>query len=158
MRRTLLFRTVAVLLPVLHFLLHVGLGMGGWAPDLLTVGVLLLARELRTGWAAGIGFAFGLMEDAFSILAFGANTMALTLVGILGARSRDLFVGESVLFLGSYFALGTWLRYALHWLFAGEEVRGPAASVLLIDAPIAAVYAALVGVALLLLAGAWRRE
>jgi len=157
-RRSLLFWVVVLLLPLAHFFLHVGFGLGGWAPDLLTVGLLLLAREVRTGTAAGIGFGFGLLEDAFSILAFGANTLALTLVGIAGARSRDLFVGESLLFLVSYLALGTWLRFTLHWLFAGEGVRGPAMEVLVLQAPVAALYAAGVGVLILLMTGAWRES
>ncbi len=156
MRGGILFWGVVLLLPVIHFFLHVGFGIGGWAPDLLTVGLLLVAREVRTGTAAGVGFGLGLMEDAFSILAFGANTLALTLVGIAGARSRDLFLGESLVFLFSYLALGTWLRVALHWILAGEAVRGPAVEVLAIQGPVGALYAAGVGVLILLMTGAWR--
>jgi rod shape-determining protein MreD len=152
------FWGVALLLPVLHFLLHVGLGVGAWAPDLLTVGLLVTARQVRTGTAAGVGFALGLLEDALSILSFGANTMALTLVGILGARSRELFVGESVAFLASYLALGTWLRGAIHWLLTQESPREEAVRVLLVQAPAAAAYAAVVGTLLLLVTGVWTRE
>ncbi len=158
MRRPLLFWGIVVTLPLLHFLLHVGFGLGMGAPDLLVVGLLLMAREVRTGTAAGMGFAFGLLEDAFSILSFGANALSLTLVGILGARSRDLFVGETTTFLVSYLVLGTWLRFALHWLFSGEETRGEAVRVLLIQAPVAALYAAAVGIVLLLATGAWQGE
>ncbi len=158
MNRSLVLWGVAFLLPILHFLLHVGFGLGARAPDLLTVGLLVLARELRTGAAAGAGFTLGLLEDAFSILAFGANAVVLTVVGILGSRSRDLFVGDSLVFLASYLALGTWVRFALHWVVAGEEVRGDATRVLLLEAPVAGVYAAAVGMALLLVTGAWVRE
>jgi cell shape-determining protein MreD len=156
MRRSPIFWVLAVLLPVLHFLLYVGLGIGIWAPDLLTVALLLLAREVRTSTAAAIGFFFGLLEDAFSILAFGANTLTMTLLGILGSRSRDLFLGESVVFFLSYLAVGTWLRFAIHWALAGEEVRGPAGRVLLLQGPVAALYAAGVGVLFLLLTGTVR--
>jgi len=143
----------------LHFLLHVGFGLGAWAPDLLTVGLLVLAREVRVGVAAGVGFAFGLLEDAFSILAFGANAVALTVVGILGTRSRDLFVGESLTFLVSYLGLGTWLRFALQWLVGGEGgPRPPAGQTLLVQAPLAALYAAGVGILLLRVMGAWSAE
>jgi rod shape-determining protein MreD len=119
----------------------------------------MLAREVRIGVAAGVGFAFGLLEDAFSILAFGANAVALTVVGILGARSRDLFVGESLTFLISYLALGTWLRFALQWLLGGDGgPRPPAGQALLLQAPVAALYAAGVGVVLLRVMGAWSGE
>jgi rod shape-determining protein MreD len=158
MRRSLGFWGVALLLPVLHFLMQVGFGLGAAAPDLLTVALLILAREVRTGWAAGIGLFFGLLEDAFSVLAFGANAMAMSLVGILGARSRDLFMGESLRFLASYLVVGTWLRHGLHWLFAGEVVRAGAVRTLLVDAPAAALYAAVVGMVILLGTGAWQRE
>ena len=153
MSRLLFLWTIALFLPAAHFFLQVGLGAGIWAPDLLTVALLLVAREVRTGKAAAIGFCFGLLEDAFSILAFGANTLTLTLLGILGARSRDLFVGESAGFFLGDLALGSWLRYALHWIFAGETVRGGAGEVLLVQGPVAALYAAGAGVVFLFLTG-----
>ncbi|MEX0935762.1 MAG: rod shape-determining protein MreD [Gemmatimonadota bacterium] len=158
MTRSLGFWGVAFLLPILHFLLHVGLGLGAWAPDLLTVAVLVIAREVRSGVAAGTGFGLGLLADAFSVLSFGANALALTVVGILGARSRDLFVGESVLFLTFYLVLGVWLRWVIRWLASGGRLGEGAARVLLMEAPVAAFYSAAVGTVILLMTGAWRRE
>lgn len=158
MRRSSVFWGVALLLPFLHFLFQVGFGLGAKAPDLLTVALLILAREVRTGAAAGIGFTFGLLEDAFSVLAFGANALAMSVVGILGARSREFFVGESLVFLASYLVLGTWLRYAIHWLVAGDAVREGGARLLLVTAPLAAFYAAAAGILILLGTGAWRGE
>jgi len=131
--------------------------MGAWAPDLLSVGLLLVAREVRPGPAAGLGFGLGLLEDAFSVLSFGANAMALTILGILGARSRDLFLGDSLVFLVSYLALGSWLRVALHWLFSGEGARMEPWNALVVQGPMAAVYAAAVGTFVLLATGAWSR-
>lgn len=154
MKRTVLFWLVAALLPFLHFFFHVGIGWE-WAPDLLSVGLLLVARELRMGQAAGVGFALGLLEDAFSILSFGANTLALTVVGVLGSRSRDLFVGETIVFMVSYLTLGTWLRIAIHWLAAGDGRGADPVTLLLIRAPLEGVYAAGVGLAILLFTGAW---
>ncbi len=150
------FWGVVATLPILHFFIHVGLGFSAWSPDLLTVALLLGARELRMGAAAGLGFFFGLMEDAFSVLAFGANTMAMTIVGLVGARSRDLFMGDSLLFLISYLALGKWVRDLLHWLVSAQDIRAPALEMLLFDAPTQAIYAALAGALLILLVGAWR--
>ncbi len=158
MRRPRLFWTVALLLPILHFLLRVGLGLGAWAPDLLSVGLLLVAREVRPGPAAGLGFGLGLLEDAFSVLSFGANAMALTILGILGARSRDLFLGDSLVFLISYLALGSWSRVALHWLFSGEGARTDPWNALVVQGPVAAVYAAAAGTFVLLATGAWSRD
>lgn len=155
MRPSILGWVVLASLPVLHFLLHVGLGLGLWAPDLLTVGLLIMARELRPGTATGLGFGFGLLEDAFSILAFGTNTVAMTVVGFLGARSRDLFVGESFVFLFSYLAIGTWLRSALQWIASGAGNRLPAGEALLLETPVAALYAAIVGIAILRITGIW---
>lgn len=158
MRRAGIYRGILVLLPVLHFLLHVGFGMERGAPDLLAVGLLLLAREVRAGGGAALGFTLGLLEDAFSLLAFGANALTCTLLGIIGSRSRELFVGESLFFLVSYLFLGTWLRAGIHWLLIGEEVRRDAGLALLVQAPADAAYAAGVGVFLLLVTGAWRSE
>ena len=158
MKRAPLFWGVALLLPVLHLTLHVGFGFGARAPDLLTVGLLVTARQVRTGTAAGTGFALGLMEDALSILSFGANAMALTVVGILGARSRELFVGESLSFLASYLAMGIWLRGAIHWLLTRDGGGEEAIRALVVQAPVAAVYGAAVGTVLLTVTGAWARE
>ena len=149
---------VVILLPVLHFFLHVGLGIGPWAPDLLTVSVLVTAVKVKTETAAGIGFALGLMEDALSILSFGASTMALTAVGILGTRSSNFFVGESVGFLVSYLTLGIWLRGAIHWVLVWEGSGYGLVRILLVQTPAAALYGAAVGTILLLITGAWRRE
>ena len=59
---------VVGLLILLHFGLHVSLGFGEGAPDLLAVGVLIGVREVGMGRAAGFGFVLGLLEDAFPCL------------------------------------------------------------------------------------------
>ena len=51
-----------------HLLLHVGFGIGRAAPDLLTVALLLGARELGMGRAAGLGLFFGLVQAAAGIV------------------------------------------------------------------------------------------
>jgi rod shape-determining protein MreD len=145
-----LFRILVPLLVILHFLLHLGMGIGPSAPDLLTLALLLAVREMGTGWGAGLGFFFGLLEDSFSGLAFGANTLALTLVGALGARTRDLFVGDSLLFFFFYLAAGKWLRDLLLWIATGDAGREPFLNAVLVDGSVAALYVALVGLLLLL--------
>ncbi len=145
------------LLVTLHFTLHTGLGLGGAAPDLLTVALLVMAREVPVGAGAGAGFAFGLLEDAFSVLAFGANAVAMTVVGALAAWTRDLFVGDSPLFLPSYFFMGTYLKALVYWMAAGDVVREPFVQSMLVEAPVAALYGAVVGAAVAIVAGVGRR-
>ncbi|MFO8173260.1 MAG: hypothetical protein R6T96_03185 [Longimicrobiales bacterium] len=144
---------LVVLVPTLaitHFFLHLGLGLGRGAPDLLTVALLLAVRELGTRGGGALGFFFGLLEDSFSVLAFGANTLALTLVGILGSRTRDLWLGESALFYFWYLAAGIWLRSLVHWIASGEGLREPFMDVVVVDGTIAALYGAGVGILLLI--------
>ena len=141
-----MFWAGVVLLVVLHFLLHLGFGLGRVAPDLLTIALLIAAREVGMGTAGGIGFFFGLLEDAFSVLAFGANAATLTVVGILGARTRDLFVGDSRLFVVSYLGVGKLLRDVIHWIVAGEAVREPFIHAMVTHTLPSAVYVAVVGI------------
>lgn len=136
---------LALVLYVLHFFLHVGLSYGRGAPDLITLAVLLLAREVSVGRAATAGLLLGLSEDALSVLAFGANSVAMTVVGIGGAVTRDLFVGDSRLFLISYVFLGKWARDLIHWIAVGEGLRQPFVEQAVIEGGIASVYLAVVG-------------
>lgn len=144
-------------LVVLHFGLRLTLGLDVWAPDLLTLAVLIGARQLRGGPAAALGFALGLLEDAVSLGAFGAAAIVQTIIGYLGARSRDLFVGDSLLFLTLYFFLGAWLQDALYyWIVPGLR-RGTTVDALLIHAPLQALYVAVAGVVAILVYRTLRR-
>ena len=148
--------TLGIIAPgpvILHFLLHVGFSIGRAAPDLLTLAVLLAAREVEIGPGGIVGFFFGLLEDAFSVLAFGASTLALTVLGILGAGTRRLFVGDSLLFLFVYLISGKLLRDVIHWVAAGELSRDPFLNAVVIDGGVGAVYIALVGLLLVTLFG-----
>ncbi len=140
-------------LALMHLLLHVGFGIGRAAPDLLTVALLLGAREVGMGRAAGMGLLFGLLEDALSVLSFGANSVAMTIVAALGAVTRDLFVGDSLFFLVSYFLIGKWVRGLVYWFMVGETLRQPFVDQVLIQGLIGGMYAAIVGVVLLAVTG-----
>lgn len=133
------------LLATAHFVLHLSMGVEATAPDLLTVAVLLAARQVAGGPAAGVGFALGLLEDAVSLGAFGAGAITHTLVGYLGAGSRDLFVGDSAVFLGIYLFVGAWVQDALYFALAGGVRRGEPLEALLGTAPLEALYATVVG-------------
>lgn len=148
--------TMAVLV-VLHFILHISFGLGRSAPDLMTVAVLLSARQLTGGAAAGVGFLAGLLEDAVALGAFGAAAVTQTVIGYVGARSRDLFVGDSLLFLTLYLFVGAWLQDALYYGVAEAVRRGTAVERLLLQAPLEAAYAAAAGVVAILVYRSVRR-
>jgi len=142
------FWAFIALLVLLNFVLQVGLGLGGAAPDLLTVAVLLGARRLRGVGAAALGLGLGVLRDALALVGFGASAVALTVTGYLGARSRDLFVGDTTIFVAVYVFLGKWFHDLLYRAAesavagGGMVARKGAAAQLLVDAPLAALYAA----------------
>src|SRR5262245_49256684 len=151
MRSSRPFWVFFTLLVLLHFLLHIGLGLGASAPDLLTVAVLLGARRLRGFWAATLGLLLGLLNDSFSIGSFGADAVALTVVGYLGAWSRDLFEGDSLLFVGGYLFIGKWLHDLIYWGFARDTARSGFFEQFLLRSPMAALYAAAAGMVALMI-------
>jgi cell shape-determining protein MreD len=132
------------LLVVLHFVLRIGMGLQELAPDLLVIALLLAAREMRAGWAAGLGLLLGILDGSIVPFTLGASAVVLTLLGFLGARSRDLFSGDSYLFLAVYLFAGKWLFDTLLFLLTGLAFA-PGASYLLLISPLAALYAAAVG-------------
>ena len=156
MKAPVLVWVLVGILFVMHFLLHVGFGFGVGAPDLLTIALLLAAREIGMGGAALLGLCFGLLEDALSVLAFGANSIAMTVAAVGGAYTRDLFVGDSRFFLASYLFIGKWLRDLFHWLAVGEGLRQPFVDQVVVQGAIGAGYAALVGLALAAVTGLGR--
>lgn len=145
---TLRVAALIVGLVVAHLLLRVALGLGNEAPDLLLVAVLIGSRHLGLRAGAALGFALGLLEDAFSMLSFGATVFALTVLGAVGAQSRFFFVGNSVSFLVGYLALGKWLRELLAWLVSDPATRSALGDHVLFESPLMAVYASVVGTAI----------
>lgn len=144
---------LVILLVVFHFFLHVGMSFGQGAPDLLTVGLLLWARETDLGRAGAMGLGLGLLEDALSAVAFGANSVAMTIVGVGGAFTRDYFVGDSRFFIVSYFWIGKWVRDALHWASVGDSIRPPFVDYVLVQGAVGGAYAAAVGLVLVAITG-----
>src|SRR5687768_1064690 len=134
---------IAVLV-VLHFVLRIGLGFAQLAPDLLIVALLLLARELRAGFAAGLGLFLGIIDGAVIPFNLGASALVLTILGFAGGRSRELFAGDSFVFLALYLFAGKWLYDTLLYTVTGDLFR-PGASYLLLVSPLTALYAAAAG-------------
>ncbi len=145
---------VAAILVFLHLVIHVGFGVGAAAPDLFTLALLIVARELHMASATGLGLGLGLLEDAQGLLAFGAHGFAMAVVGALAARTRELFVGDSLLFVAVYLFLGKWLRDAVYWLAAGSQLRGSMGEALVVDAGLAALYMTAVGLLVVFVTGA----
>lgn len=139
------FVTFIVVLVALHFMLRVGLGLSFWAPDLLTVALLLAARRTPAGMAAGLGLLLGLLRDSVNVVSFGADAVVMTVLGYLGARSRDYFVGDSLLFLGVYLFVGKVLRDVGFALMARALGEAQPWSNLLLSAAVAGALAAVAG-------------
>jgi len=142
--RAAILALVAVL-TVLHFVFRVGFGLGWLVPDLLVVALLLAARQMRAGWAAGLGLLLGTLEGAVIPFTFGASGVVLAVLGFAGSRTRNLVSGHSPVFLAFYLFAGKWLHDALLYMVTTATASaGPASSLLLIS-PLAAVYAAAAG-------------
>ena len=138
------FGIFIAILVALHFLLRVGLGYGQLAPDLLVVALLLAARQVSAGSAAGLGLLFGILDGAIVPPAMGASALALTVVGFVGARSRELFAEDNYILLALYLFVGKWVFDTI--LFLGtREIFGSGAGYLLLVSPLTALYAAAAG-------------
>ena len=132
-------------LVVLHFVLRVGLGLGVLAPDLLVVALLLASRRLRPGGAAGLGFVLGVLEGSANPTVFGAASLALSVVGYLGSRSREWLAGDDPVTMVAYFFVGTLLYEALLYVLLAIMGAGGSPMALAIPALFASLYAAAVG-------------
>lgn len=132
-------------LVVLHFVLRVGLGLGVLAPDLLVIALLLGARRLRPGGAAALGFALGLLEGSANPTVFGASSLALSIVGYVGSRSREWLAGDDPITMVAYFFAGTLLYELLLYVLLALIGVGGSPMALLIPALFASLYAAAVG-------------
>lgn len=125
--------TVAVL-AFLHFTLRPIFDSWFVSPNLLVCAALIAARGLKPSTAVAVGFALGLLEDSIAVSYFGLATLLLVLLTYLGARTRDLFLGEERLFIGTYLLVGTWLYEAASYVLVGGG--GNAVSYLLLRAPL----------------------
>lgn len=144
---------------VAHLSLHVALGLGGEAPDLFLIAVLIGSRYLSLRAGAVLGFGVGLIEDSFAMGSFGATVFAMTVVGTAGAQTRHLFVGNSWIFLVSYFGLGKLLRDLLAWTVSDPANRSLFADQFVFESPLMALYAAVTGtlISLVVFRGSLRR-
>jgi len=140
-RRPSRFTFFVATLAFAHFLLHIGLGLGRIAPDLLIVATLVAARRMSAAGAVTLGFALGFVEDTLGIQGFGVRAFALGTAGFFGARSRSFVDGSGALFLPVYLFLGAWATDALTWFLRADAVPPE----VVLQAAIGAAWAAAAG-------------
>jgi len=109
------------------------------------VALLLASRRLRPGGAAGLGFVLGVLEGSANPTVFGAASLALSIVGYLGSRSREWLAGDDPVTMVAYFFVGTLLYEALLYVLLAVMGAGGSAMALAIPALFASLYAAAVG-------------
>jgi len=100
---------VVVTLVVLHFTLYRFFGRWPAMPNLLIGALLLAALRMRAGYAAFLGFGLGGLEAAMGMEGLGTLSLVFTLVGYLGARSRDLLFADARHYVFIYLFVGTWM-------------------------------------------------
>jgi rod shape-determining protein MreD len=145
------YATLIVLLVLAHFVLRLAIGLGWGTPDLLTVAALLAARRSGGARAAGVGLVLGVLDDGLTINSYGTAAVALATVSFLGARSRDLFEGDSLLFLVVYLFIGKWLRDAIVYLLDRNPSSVEPIAELFMAMPVAAAVAAGAGMVAMIL-------
>ena len=136
-----------VALVVLHLVAKVTLALGALAPDLFVVTVLTASQRLGGAWGAALGFFLGLVEDSMSLTGFGSSAFALAMVGGAAGRLAEVPTGDSSAYRFTLFAVGKWSRDLLAWVVSDAATRPPVVDALLVEATVAALYAATVGIA-----------
>ncbi len=132
-----------LVLTFLHFALAPLFQSWFASPNLLLCALLISARQLRPGAAAGVGFILGLLEDAMAVSHFGLATLLLVLVAYLGSLTRDTFVGEEPLFIGTYLFVGTWVYETAIYLILGAS--GDPLSYIFVRAPLDGLATGVIG-------------
>lgn len=136
-------------LVLLHLVVRLALGFT-FVPDLLVVALLLGARRLGGPAAALFGLVLGVLADSLAVVAFGASAVAYVIAGWIGSRSRNLFEGDSYLFVFVYVFLGAWLVEALRFFVGGARGRGEEPMMLLTEVPLTALFTAIAAVVALI--------
>jgi rod shape-determining protein MreD len=129
------------ILVLLHLTLRLAVGTT-MVPDLFVVALLLGARRLGAPAASLLGLFLGVLADSLALVAFGATAVAFVIAGFIGSRSRNIFEGDSYLFVFVYVFLGAWLIDAMRFLVGGARGRGMDPMLLLTDAPLTALLTA----------------
>jgi hypothetical protein len=145
---------IILVLLVVHFTLYRFFVRWPAMPNLMIGALLLGALRLQAGYAAAFGFGLGILEAAMGLEGLGTISVILTIVGYLGARSRDLLFADARYYVFFYLFAGTWVaELSLMLALPG----GPHLLEALVLAPVSALGTATICAAAESLAGALRR-
>jgi rod shape-determining protein MreD len=113
---------VCAILIVLHFTLRPLLAWRAGV-DFLVIALIFGAVRLRPGGAALFGFLLGLAADSLALNAFGANALAMTVVGFAASWLKAVFFADNLALNGFFLFLGKWL-FDLIFLVAERRLGG----------------------------------
>ncbi|MFN2567857.1 MAG: rod shape-determining protein MreD [Gemmatimonadaceae bacterium] len=113
---------VCAILIVLHFTLRPLLAWRAGI-DFLVIALMFGAVRLRPGAAALFGFLLGLTADSLALSAFGANALAMTVVGFTASWLKAIFFADNLLLNGFFLLVGKWL-FDLIFLIAERRLGG----------------------------------
>lgn len=113
---------VCAILIVLHFTLRPLLAWRAGI-DFLVIALMFGAVRLRPGGAALLGFLLGLAADSLTVNAFGANALAMTVVGFAASWLKAVFFADNLALNGFFIFLGKWL-FDLIFLVAERRLGG----------------------------------
>lgn len=136
---------VFLLLVALHYTVRPLIG-ARISVDFLVIAVLVTAVHLRPGIAAVLGFAFGLVTDSLSPLAFGAGAFALSTIGFAASWLKAAVFGDNMLLQAIFVAAGKW-AFDLLYVVVEQRLSGSGLLMqLLVWSPLSAVLTGIVGV------------
>jgi rod shape-determining protein MreD len=113
---------VCAILIVLHFTLRPLLAWRAGI-DFLVIALIFGAVRLRPGGAALFGFLLGLAADSLALNAFGANALAMTVVGFAASWLKAVFFADNLALNGFFLFVGKWL-FDLIFLIAERRLGG----------------------------------
>jgi len=145
---------VVLVLLVVHFTLYRFFVRWPVMPNLMIGALLIGALRMPAGIAALFGFGLGILEASMGLEGLGTISLVLTVVGYLGARSRDLLFADARHYVFFYLFAGTWVaEFSLMLAMPG----GPHVLEALVLAPVSALGTAVICGAAESVAGIFRR-
>jgi rod shape-determining protein MreD len=157
-RRAFRLGVVLALLVVAQFALRPRLGDPRYAPDFVLVALLFFAIRVRPMAGTVAGFLVGLVTDAVAPTAFGAATLALTVLGYAAGWLKAIVFADNVLVTGVIVFAAAWVRDVLEVLLVRQLQGGGLAWQLLVVSPLASLTTAAAAAVTLLLFRGWLRQ
>src|SRR3989338_4876108 len=92
--------------------------IGGINPDFILIVAIYSGLCLDKNIAAGIGFAFGLVQDALSFKLMGINSLSKCLIGFSIGSLREEILGENLLVQYLFTFMATFLNGTIFLLIS----------------------------------------